>query len=76
MPTITLSIPEELKQEMDKSNFINWSAVAREAIKERIAQLKIMDAIAAKSKLTEKDAKEIGDKIKKSMWKKYKSKGW
>ena len=76
MPTITLSVPSDLKQEMDKSKFINWSEVAREAIRERISQLAILNAIAAKSKLTEKDALEIGRKIKKSMWKKYQEKGW
>ena len=76
MPTITLSVPEDLKQEMDKSKFMNWSEVARAAIREKISQLKILNSIAAKSKLTERDAIEIGRKIKKSMWKKYKTKGW
>ena len=61
---------------MDKSKFINWSEVAREAIKVKIEQLKILNAIAAKSKLTEKDAKEIGDKIKKSMLQRYQNEGW
>lgn len=76
MPIITLSIPEDLKKEMDKTKFINWSEVAREAIRERITQLRILDSIAKKSKLTEQDAIEIGRKIKKSMWKKYQEKGW
>jgi len=76
MPTITLSVPDDLKKDMDKSKFINWSEVAREAIRERISQLNILNAIAAKSKLTEKDALEIGRKIKKSMWKRYQEKGW
>ena len=60
MPTITLSVPEDLKHEMDESKFINWSEVAREAIREKVAQLRVLNAIAAKSKLTEKDAIEIG----------------
>ena len=76
MPTITLSVPSDLKQEMDKSKFINWSEVARAAIRERVAQLAVLNAIAVKSKLTEKDALEIGRKIKKSMWKRYQEKGW
>jgi len=71
MATITLSVPEELKVEMDKSKFINWSAVAREAIKIKVTQLKILHSIAAKSELTEKDAIEIGRKIKKSMHQRY-----
>jgi len=67
MVSITLAVPEELKKEMDKTKFINWSEVAREAIRERIVQLKILEAIAAKSKLTEEDAIELGRKIKRSL---------
>ena len=67
MPTITLSVPEDLKQEMEESKEINWSEVARAAIREKVAQLRILRAIAVKSKLTEKDALELGRKINKSM---------
>ncbi len=67
MATITLSVPKELKQEMDKSRFVNWSEVAREAIKEKVAQLRILEEITSKSKLTEKDALQLGKKINKSL---------
>ncbi len=67
MPTITLSVPEEMKQEMDEAKVINWSAVAREAINEKLNQLRLLKAIVSKSKLTEKDALEIGRKINKSL---------
>ena len=67
MPTITLSVPEDLKREMDESKEINWSEVARTAIKTKVSQLKILKTIAAKSKLTEKDALELGRKINKSL---------
>ncbi len=63
MPTITLSVPEDIKKDMEESKEINWSEVARAAIKTKIAQLKILKAITAKSKLTEKDALELGRKI-------------
>ncbi len=76
MPTITLAVPEELKYEMDKSKFINWSEIAREAIREKVNQLRILDSIAKKSKLTKKDAIEIGRKIKQSAFNKYKEEGW
>lgn len=72
MPTITLSISEDIKKDMDESKDINWSAVAREAIKLKIAQLKILKAISAKSKLTEKDALELGKKINASLHERYK----
>jgi len=67
MPTITLSVPEDLKRDMDESKEINWSEVARTAIKSKVAQLKILKTISSKSKLTEKDALELGRKINQSL---------
>ena len=63
MPVITLSIPEEMKKEMEKSKEINWSEVARVAIKIKLEQLKILKEITSKSKLTEKDALKLSRKI-------------
>lgn len=74
MPTITLAIPEDLKKEMNKSKFINWSEVAREAIREKASELALFKSIVAKSKLTEKDALDIGNRISKSLHEKYKKK--
>lgn len=71
VPTITLSVPKELKEEMDKSKFMNWSEVAREAIREKAAQLKILNSIASKSKLTEKDALALGKKINRAIHRHY-----
>jgi hypothetical protein len=64
---MTLAIPEELKKDMDKMPFINWSEVARAAIKERIIQFQVFESIAKKSKLTEKDAIELGRKINRGL---------
>lgn len=72
MTNITLSIPEDLKREMDGSKFINWSEVAREAIRQKLVEIALIKSITAKSKLSEKDAIEIGNKISKSLHKKYK----
>ncbi|MBI3034086.1 hypothetical protein HYY72_02910 [Candidatus Woesearchaeota archaeon] len=52
---------------MDELREINWSEVARAAIKSKVAQLKILKTISAKSNLTEKDALELGRKINKSL---------
>lgn len=71
MPTITLSVPEDLKREMDESREINWSEVARVAIKNKILQLKLLKQITSKSKLTENDALELGRKINKSLHQRY-----
>lgn len=73
MPTITLSMPDDLKKQMDEFGDINWSEVARESIRERISQLALLNSIVKKSKLTKEDALEIGRKINESMHKRYKS---
>jgi len=72
MPTITLSVPKDLKKKMDESRYINWSEVAREAIRQKVVELDLFKSIVAKSKLSEKDAAEIADKISKSVHAKYK----
>jgi hypothetical protein len=72
MTAITLSIPEELKKQMDEFEDINWSAVAREAIKNRLSQLILFKSIVSESKLTEKDALKIGKKVNASLHKRFK----
>ena len=72
MPAITLSVSSDLKEEMDKVKFVNWSEVAREAIREKISQLALLNSIVKKSKLTKEDALEIGRKVNASMHKRYK----
>ncbi|MCX6751123.1 MAG: hypothetical protein NTZ83_06720 [Candidatus Pacearchaeota archaeon] len=72
MTAITLSIPEELKKQMDEFEDINWSAVAREAIKNRLSQLILFKSIVSESKLSEKDALEIGKKVNASLHKRFK----
>ena len=71
MVSITLSVPEELKKEMDKFQDINWSAVAREAIKNKVVLLKKFKEFTKDSILTEKDALELGRKVNKSLSKQY-----
>jgi len=66
MVSITLSVPKELKSEMDLHPEMNWSEIARQAIRSKISILKRMDALVANSKLTEKDALEIGRKVNRS----------
>ncbi len=76
MPTVTVQVSSEVKHEMDQAQFVNWSAVAREAIEEKLMHLRVLNKIAAKSKFSEKDVEDLGRKIKQSMWKKYQEKGW
>ncbi|MBI3413455.1 MAG: hypothetical protein HY051_05250 [Candidatus Aenigmarchaeota archaeon] len=63
MPNITLAVPEELHEKMKKHSEIRWSEVARKAISQKMEDLETMDRIAAKSRLTQKDADEITKKV-------------
>ncbi len=60
MVSITLSVPEEMKQEMDFFQEINWSAVAREAIKRKLLMLEKFREFTKDSTLTEEDAINLG----------------
>jgi len=71
MVSMTLSIPKDLKKEMELYPEINWSAVAREAIKKKIHILQEMNNILSKSKLTEDDAIYFGKKINKKAAKRF-----
>lgn len=70
MVSLTLSIPKEMKTEMDAHPEMNWSVIARKAIQEKLTILKKMDALLAKSTFTEKDAEELGKKVNKAVAKK------
>ncbi len=72
MVSITLSVPEELKYEMDNFKDINWSAVAREAIKKRIMMLEKFREFTKKSTFTKEDTLNLGRKVNKSLSKHYK----
>ena len=71
MPTLTLAIPKELKSEMDSLPELNWSEIARKAISKEVKEYKLFRSIVSKSKLTEKDALELGRKVNKSLHERY-----
>lgn len=71
MVSITLSVPEELKKEMDTFPEINWSAVAREAIRNRLLMLVKFREFTKDSTLTENDAVELGRKVTAAAYEKH-----
>ena len=71
MATLTLSVPEELKNNMDTFPEMNWSAVARTAIQERIEMLHKFKEFTRESKMTEKDALILGKKVNKKVAERY-----
>ena len=71
MVNVTLAVPEELHRIMKKHPEIKWSEVARQAIWEYARKLELLDEIASKSKLSEKEAVEIGEAVKKGISERY-----
>ena len=71
MPNITLSIPEDLDNIVKKHSEIKWSEIARRAMWLQANKLKLMDTLAGKSKLTEKDIGELDHKIKAGLLNRY-----
>ena len=65
MVSITLSVSEDLKQEMDSFPETNWSAVAREAIKKRLIMLEKFKEFTKDSEFTEEDALRLGREVSK-----------
>ena len=72
MTNLTLSIPEELKKEMEKFSEINWSEVARDSIKKKIAQLSFLKGFRMDSDITPEEALKLGKEINQLLVKRYK----
>ena len=66
----TLALPKELHKKMKEHEEVSWSALIRHTIEHKISDLEILDKLTAKSKMTEADAIEIGELIKRSAAKK------
>lgn len=71
MANITLTIPEDLKEEIQRHKEVNWSAVTREAMRVHLRKLHIAEAIANKSKLTKKDIEELDKLVKQGIAKEH-----
>ncbi|MFH1439418.1 MAG: hypothetical protein ABIG89_02555 [Candidatus Woesearchaeota archaeon] len=71
MGNITLSIPENIHQEMKHFSEVRWSEVARKAIINKLETLNLAEKLAKKSKLTQKDVDEFSNKIKSAASKRF-----
>ncbi len=71
MANMTLSVPETLHKEMAVHSEIKWSDVARQAFEKKVRELHWMDKLLENSTMTEKDAEEIGHKIKHEIRKRF-----
>ncbi|MBS3136541.1 hypothetical protein J4401_06325 [Candidatus Woesearchaeota archaeon] len=71
MANMTLSMPDNVSEEMKQFSEVKWSEVARKAIIDKIETLKIAQKLASKSKLTKKDINEFSRKVKSSATKRF-----
>jgi len=65
MVNMTLSIPEDLKKEMEKFPEINWSVIVRATIKQRILMMQKLREFTKDSEFTEEDATRLGRELNK-----------
>ena len=73
MVSITLSVPEDMKHEMESFQDINWSAVARQAIKKKLSMLEKFKEFTKDSTLTEEEALELGKQVSEKVRKRHKA---
>jgi len=59
MANITLFVSDSLKKRMDEREDIRWSKAIRSIIEEKMDDYEQAEALAKKSRLTEKDAEEF-----------------
>lgn len=71
MATVTVSVPEDVKQIMEEFKGIDWSRVAKLAILNKAKQLAFLKYFSSESELTEQDALELGREVNKAVSKKY-----
>ena len=70
MATITLSVPDKLKKEMSKTDWINWSSVARHAFLEAlkdIKELQLKKKIREISGISEEDIRDVKPSVVKEV---------
>lgn len=78
MVSITLSVPEEIRELMKKHPEVNWSGLVRNVLIEKIKQMQMKEMLLSQLKKEEKInewAVELGRKIKKKRIEELRKKG-
>jgi hypothetical protein len=71
MAEIVVKIPKELEEDFKKIDPLFLELAVQKLIKERLEEFIKVEKILTKSKLTEKEALELGRKVNKSLAKRY-----
>ena len=70
MATITVRVPDKLKSIMDSLDEINWSAVTRNFLEEKVEELYIRDRLSKAEKQIKEGKTVSHDEVKKMFLKK------
>ncbi len=73
MASVTFQIPSEVRKILAKYPTIKWDKVVADTLWNYARKLRLMDKIAAKSKLSSQDIDELNKTIKAGLWKHYKN---
>lgn len=71
MVNITLAVSEELRTEMQEFPEMNWSVIARAAIKKRVEMLRKFKEFNKDSEMDESVAIDFGKKVNRKVSEKY-----
>ena len=74
MATATLTVSDDVKEELNNFSWINWSEIARESFLERLRRDKAFekfDEILKNSKMTDELAFKLADELKKKVAKRH-----
>ena len=64
---MTVTVEDNLWDEMNKHKEIRWSAVMKEAVREKIKALVVLNRLMEKAKLSEKEIEEFAVSLGKSV---------
>jgi len=74
MTSVTLTISDDIKAELKRFSWINWSEVARESFLKRLKRdeaFNRFDEILKNSEMTDELASRLGDELKKKVAKRH-----
>ena len=71
LATVSIFVNDDLKKKMDLHEEVNWSGMLRKTILSELEKLEFLEKLTSKSRLTEKDAIELGRKLNASIAKRH-----
>ncbi len=75
MAEIVINVPEDIKRKMESFPEVNWSQKLQEIISEELKRQMLISTankVFSRSELNEKDALELGEKVKDALHKRFK----